>query len=100
MLSELKELNYYFYTNMWTIKEYTQYRIAGNFRGVQFCGWLIVTFLQVQFRGRTHSHPLCTVKQSSFHGFNFRSKTIIHENHENWTPRKFPTIWYITVCAP
>ena len=66
------------------------YNIVGNFRGVQFHRWSIFT----NFRGHAHSRPFCNIKSRLFHGFNFHSWAIICENCENWTPHKFPAIWY------
>ncbi len=43
--------------------------------------------------------PLYTVQSDLFRRSNFRGKPLIREYYENWTPRKFPTIYGIRLLA-
>ena len=47
-------------------------------------------FHEFNFCGRMYSRPFCAVQLSLFRG------SIICENCENWIPRNFSAIWYIT----
>ena len=44
---------------------------------------------------RTHANACIYKHAYQVHGSNFHGSQIICENHENWIPRKFPTLWYV-----
>ena len=73
---------------------YTMYHIqcSGKFvQGSIFTDGLSLQFCGLNFLQMRASCPLCAVQSSIFWGLNFLL-LVICENHENWTPWKFPAI--------
>ena len=68
-----------------------EYRIVGNFCGVQF-SWMVnlYHFAGLNF-AHVHTHDQYVLYNRVLQ-FNFLSYAIIREN---WTPRKFPVVWYV-----
>ena len=72
-------------------KKKNDYCIVGKFWGVQFSwiGYLFFSSRMCATGDRAHYMPAQTC---FFHGSYFRNSAINNENHENWTPWKFPTV--------
>ena len=68
---------------------------SGKFsRGSIFVDRRASNISRFNFRRYEQSCQYVHVHTSLFCGFNFRGRAINREKHENWTPRKFPAIWY------
>ena len=84
-----------------TFHEGTHILYSGKFlRGSIFVERQSLLFCGFNFCGCGHSSPLCAVQSSFFLEFNFCGLAITRKSCENWIPRNFPTIWYVTLHEP